>query len=125
MISYTFFVPGIPRPQGSKTPTRGGGMRESSPGLPAWRQAVKLAARRAAGGELARIEPIRTAVLVDGTFIVPGLATDPPDTDKLQRAIGDALTDAGVLADDSLITDWKAKKRQGVNPGAHIYIEVL
>jgi Holliday junction resolvase RusA-like endonuclease len=42
---FECFVPGIPRPQGSKTPNRNGrGMRESSKYVKAWREAVAAAA---------------------------------------------------------------------------------
>lgn len=41
---FEVFVPGVPRPQGSKTRTRYGGMRESSKYLKAWRATVKAAA---------------------------------------------------------------------------------
>lgn len=44
---FECFVPGIPRPQGSKSPTRNGGMRESSKYVAAWRRTVKLAAEQA------------------------------------------------------------------------------
>ena len=33
-----------------------------------------------------------------------------PDTDKLQRLVGDALEQAGVLANDSQISNWLATK---------------
>ena len=46
------------------------------------------------------------------------------DADKHARAIGDALTIAGVIADDSLIVDFTIYKRWaiGVEPGALINI---
>lgn len=33
-----------------------------------------------------------------------------PDLDKLVRAVGDGLTDAGIVHDDSRITEWHATK---------------
>lgn len=54
---------------------------------------------------------------VEPGTVVPSHATPFPtdikmgDTDKLQRNIGDALVDAGLITDDSLITDWVARKR--------------
>jgi Holliday junction resolvase RusA-like endonuclease len=33
-----------------------------------------------------------------------------PDTDKLQRLVGDALEQAGVVDDDSQISNWLATK---------------
>jgi Holliday junction resolvase RusA-like endonuclease len=41
---FECFAPGIPRPQGSKTRTRYGGMRESSKYVPAWRETIRAAA---------------------------------------------------------------------------------
>ncbi|HCG2982404.1 RusA family crossover junction endodeoxyribonuclease [Corynebacterium striatum] len=49
----------------------------------------------------------------------------PPDADKLCRALGDALTMAGVIKDDARITTWHATKKyhpQGWT-GAHITIK--
>ncbi len=46
-----------------------------------------------------------------------------PDTDKLQRSIGDALQKAGVCADDSRIVGWRDPcKVYGKIPGAQIAI---
>jgi crossover junction endodeoxyribonuclease RusA len=40
--------------------------------------------------------------------------TVPPDLDKLQRAIGDALSiDAGYIKDDAQIVEWHATKQYG------------
>lgn len=36
--------------------------------------------------------------------------TKYPDLDKLQRALGDAMTDAGLYSDDSQIVKWTASK---------------
>jgi len=36
-----------------------------------------------------------------------------PDTDKLQRALGDVLTIAQIIHDDARITTWHATKRYG------------
>lgn len=44
------------------------------------------------------------------------------DVDKLQRATFDALTSAGLWADDSLAADVHAHKIYGTRPGAHILI---
>ncbi len=53
------------------------------------------------------------------------------DLDKHQRALGDALVDAGVLVDDSLIAKWIAEKRWADpdelldHPGAVVHIDHL
>lgn len=47
-----------------------------------------------------------------------------PDLDKLQRAIGDALT--GVCyKDDSQIASWDTRKMYGSRPGVHLYVYAL
>lgn len=39
--------------------------------------------------------------------------TSTPDLDKLQRALGDALAQSGLLADDNLIVQWDTRKMWG------------
>jgi Holliday junction resolvase RusA-like endonuclease len=47
------------------------------------------------------------------------------DTDKLQRALGDALTQAGLIRDDKLIADWRARKRYTTGgPGMTVRVEI-
>lgn len=40
----------------------------------------------------------------------PMYRTTTPDLDKLQRALGDALAQGGVLHDDNLIVQWDTRK---------------
>lgn len=122
------FIPGIPRPQGSKNAYKRGGrvvMVEANKHLPEWRQAV-YEALRASGKQF------DGAVTVMATFYIPRpktnkrlYATTKPDVDKLQRAIGDCLTKAGTIVDDSYIVTWNAAKAyaDGVNPGVRIIVE--
>lgn len=109
-MTHTFFVPGIPRPQGSKDPIGGGRMRESSRGLEEWRWRVGLAANQARGHGRLYSGPVR----VTCEFIMPrpkALAasavapphTHPPDLDKLVRGVLDGLTGT-MIVDDSLVT---------------------
>lgn len=107
------FIPGTPRPQGSKTAYVRGGravMVEANKHLPEWRQAV-YEALKASGVKF------DDAVTVMATFYLPrpktnrrSKMTTKPDVDKLQRAIGDCLTKAGTIVDDSYIVCWQASK---------------
>lgn len=106
------FVPGRPAPQGSKRHVGNGIMIESSKALPAWREAVRWTTAQAWN----RQPPITGAVLLTLEFVLPRpLSTPPaikkPDASKLIRAVEDALTDAGVWRDDSLVVDLRARKR--------------
>lgn len=126
-----FRVEGVPRPQGSKKNVGGGRFIEASKYLPEWRKAVVGAAQEAHEGE-----PLQGAVTVTAEFVFPRPKalkphqdapphTSAPDTDKLQRAVGDALTIAGVIGDDAQIHIWQAQKRRarhGETPGAHITV---
>jgi crossover junction endodeoxyribonuclease RusA len=54
--------------------------------------------------------------------------TTYPDGDKSARAVGDSLTEAGVIVDDAQIAVWLISKRwcdPGDRPGAEIIVEVL
>lgn len=127
----SFFTPGTPRPQGSKRHVGNGRMIEMSKGLPEWRSALIVTARAAH-----REEPIDGPVTVHAEFVFPRAKalkdkpapphTSAPDGDKLCRAVGDALEQAGVVGNDSQITTWFAHKRRaapGETPGAHITVK--
>lgn len=122
---------GQPAAQGSKKHVGNGRMVEMSKKLPGWRAAVEAAARLAAGPAWA---PIDAAVRITGeirlrkpkTTKYPDYPAGPPDTDKLQRAIGDALTKSRVIADDARIVHWDIQKVWAENvPGIDIEIEEL
>jgi len=122
------FIAGVPRPQGSKNAYKRGTrvvLVESNKHLPEWRQAV-YEALRASGKQF------DGAVTVMATFYIPRpktnkrlYATTKPDVDKLVRAIGDCLTKAGTIIDDSYIVTWNAAKAyaDGVEPGVRIIVE--
>ena len=116
-------VHGTPGPQGSKTRNAAGALYESSAKVKPWREAVKSAAL----GALAYDEawtPLDEPVRVDVVFTLrrpkshygtgrnagvlkpsaPQHPTGKPDLDKLVRSTQDALKDAGVLLDDSVVT---------------------
>jgi Holliday junction resolvase RusA-like endonuclease len=50
-----------------------------------------------------------------------------PDLDKLIRAVGDSLTDSGIVVDDSRIVRISARKiyAQGIESGASIVVKTL
>ena len=127
---FEITVDGLPAPQGSKRHIGGGRMIEMSKKLPAWRKAVIDAAQSAAGPEWERMRPPLRANL--HVFLPrPGRSKfggpwGPPDLDKLQRAIGDALEQAGIITDDAGIVEWHARKDWTLDddrPGAVISIE--
>lgn len=97
------WVPGVPRTQGSMTPTGGGRMKHSD-ALVAWRSMVRDELSRAA--RLAEVSPsLRTGG--SGAYIGPVAVRcifvrgdGVGDIDKLARAVLDALTDSRVIADD-------------------------
>ena len=103
-------------------------MVEMDEKLPAWRAAVEAAARQAAGPEWVTID---SAVSISGeirlrkpkTTKYPDYPAGPPDTDKLQRAIGDALTKSQVITDDARIVHWNIRKVWALDvPGMDIII---
>ena len=129
-LYFTAF--GDPAPQGSKN-VYNGRLVEASKKLKPWRAAVADAVFRtfvATGDASQFTEP----VIVYATFYLPRpksvkrlLPSVPPDLDKLQRSLGDALSvDAGVLADDSLIVQWVSTKlyADSQNAGVRVAIKV-
>ena len=129
-LAFAFEVHGTPGPQGSKTRNAAGALYESSAKVKPWREAVKSAALDRLSYDVCW-SPLREAVRLEVVFTLPrpkahfgtgknaGLvkASAPqfpigkPDTDKLLRSTQDALKDAGVLLDDSVVTDTVAAKR--------------
>jgi crossover junction endodeoxyribonuclease RusA len=131
-----FTVPGTPVPQGSKTRTPQGGFREANKNLKPWRDSVAWSARAA----MTRCKPLSGPVRLSAVFYfprpqshfrrvsgTPTLSEDAPyycakkpDTDKLVRAIGDAIT--GIcFADDSQVVWIGAMKMYG-DPRAEIQV---
>lgn len=130
MTELEIFIPGTPRPQGSKRHVGGGRMIEQSKHLKAWRNTVTLIARTKHNGP-----PIEGPITVHAIFIFPRAKalkdkTAPPhisapDADKLQRAIGDALTESQAINDDAQINVWHVHKRRacpGEDAGALITV---
>lgn len=133
-------VRGQPAPQGSKkfVGKSGGGkgiMIESSPKVKPWRQDVTAAAVAAMEGRIMLDGPL-VAVM---TFTLPKPLSAPktrrswpskkPDLSKLVRSTEDALSDAGLWADDARVVSalvHKVYPNEGIDalssPGAVIRI---
>lgn len=125
-------VYGSPAPQGSKKfvgvakSTGRGILVESSKRVKPWRQDVKGVALAVRNGA----PPLDGPLIVRMVFTLPKPKSAPkrrrtwadrkPDLSKLARSTEDALTDAGVLADDARIVEYErlAKVFPGEDPEA-------
>lgn len=133
-----FFVPGIPAPQGSKTPWG----TEANPRTRPWREAVKYAAIEAMrdAGQSVFTGPVAISLHFQfprpkshynskGQLKPVGIAQaykgSKPDIDKLCRAVNDALTDAGVWRDDSLVCFAVLRKDYGEPAGVAIIVQCV
>lgn len=136
-------VLGLPEPQGSKTVARARGrsfVRDDNRDLEPWRQAVTAAALKAVDGRPPMLGPLE----LHATFVLPRpkghygtgrnagrlkpsaplYVATRPDTDKLVRAVGDAIT--GVICrDDSQLVIVHAEKHYGEPPHAHLVVTAL
>ncbi|MEU9208483.1 RusA family crossover junction endodeoxyribonuclease [Streptomyces sp. NPDC048415] len=146
--AFHITVHGTPGPQGSKTRNAAGALYESSAKVKPWREAVKHAALDALAYDQ-EWKPLNEPVCVDVTFTLqrpkshygtgrnagrlkasaPDFPTSKPDLDKLIRSTQDALKDAGVLVDDSVVASLSSGKRFVLtgadalrNPGAVIRV---
>jgi crossover junction endodeoxyribonuclease RusA len=140
------WVAGVPAPQGSKRAygagRPGGKIRlvESSKRVAPWREDVRqafLGRPDSSGLGFTEFASAGVPVVVKIMFVMPRpkatpktRATPPavkkPDLDKLERAVLDALTSAGVYADDSQVVALYGYKRLaelGEPTGAMIHIE--
>lgn len=133
MKAIVFTVNGIPAPQGSKNPWGGEANKATKP----WRGAVSAAAAERMNGQSPLLGPVKVVV----TFCFPRpkahyrtgknahllrddapvFRTSFPDLDKLQRAIGDALTGI-VIRDDKLIVAWHTVKMYDDRARAEIQV---
>ncbi len=129
--TLVFWVTGSPAPQGSKKSRpiyKGRGTErvftgkvatvESSAAVKPWRQDVAAAAEEAIAAQ--SWPGLDGPAHVRATFYVPRPSSAPkrvlypfrkPDVDKYLRATLDALTTAGVVADDARFVDTFARKR--------------
>ena len=124
------YVPGVPRPQGSKRHVGRGIMVESSKHRPAWRKAVAVAARTAHTGT-----PYDGPVAITAEFIMPRPKNwgkkrqDPmiqrPDLDKLIRAVMDGISGIVIRDDSQAVRMVLAKRRAapGEGPGVVVVVD--
>lgn len=136
-----FAVAGVPRPQGSARAYVVAGravVTSDNRRLADWRTALAWEARAAWAGRAALTGPVRVSLEFRlprpkghggaGGSLRPGAPLRPttrPDLDKLARAVLDALTEAGVVADDALVTDLAAAKAYADGPlGAGVAVTV-
>lgn len=143
-MSVGFRVYGIPVQQGSKRPgqnSKTGKLfvrEETGERLKDWRVAVKEAALQAR--EAGNVATMTGAVRLQVHFLMPRPASVSPkkrfypivapDLDKLIRAVGDALKDAGVYKDDCVICSIEATKQYATDdlqnsPGAWIVVSEI
>lgn len=148
IAAVSFWVEGTPRPQGSKRHVGNGVLIESSAGLKAWRHRVRTRAALAAHEVDGCIDgPVRLTLTfylqrpasqhVAGDRNRPVKAryadarpTTTPDLSKLLRAVEDAITDAGLWRDDSIVVEVVASKVYADRipravPGVEIRIRAL
>ncbi len=126
------FIEGEPAGQGSKVQGRYGQMYEASKKLKPWRKTVRDQVRMLIGPNFTPYEgPL--GVAFDFYFTRPKSVkkdvvykATSPDTDKLARAVNDALTESGIWTDDKLVADLRIQKRfcDDDHPaqGVHIFI---
>jgi Holliday junction resolvase RusA-like endonuclease len=139
-IALEIDVFGRPAPQGSKRHVGKGVMVESSKHVKPWRDDVKAAAEYALPDDWTPLDGPLVVVMV---FTVAKPLSAPkrrltwpcrlPDLSKLVRSTEDALTAAGVWADDARVVEYQrtAKVYPGEDeyalhrPGARIIIATL
>lgn len=131
MTPIQFTVYGAPAPQGSKKFVgvhngRGILVESSAKKVKTWRQDVKAAAIEARNGS----PPLDGPLVARVVFTLQKPVSAPkrrrtwpdkkPDVSKLCRALEDALTDAGLIADDARIVEYErlAKVFPGEDPEA-------
>lgn len=135
----TFTVPGLPQQQGSKTYLGRGISIDANKNLKPWRLDAITCARAAFKEQL--VGTIGVAAIFtyprprnhygtgrNSTQLkpsAPAYKTSAPDLDKLCRALGDALTQSGIIRDDALIAYWTAQKVYGTTPSTHVTITEL
>jgi Holliday junction resolvase RusA-like endonuclease len=131
MAEVSLSVTGDPASQGSHAIMHGRIVQVNSSKHKAWRKAIVQEAIATLPDDWQPIdEPCELIV----NFYLPKpktvdrqLPSVSPDLDKLIRAVGDSLTDSGVVTDDSRIVRISARKlyAEGIQPGATIQVKTL
>jgi Holliday junction resolvase RusA-like endonuclease len=131
MAEVSLSVTGDPASQGSHAIMHGRIVQVNSSKHKAWRKAIVQEAIATLPDDWQAIdEPCELIV----AFYLPKpktvnrqLPSVSPDLDKLIRAVGDSLTDSGVVVDDSRIVRISARKlyAEGIQPGATIQVKTL
>jgi Holliday junction resolvase RusA-like endonuclease len=131
MAEVSLSVTGDPASQGSHAIMHGRIVQVNSSKHKAWRKAIVQEAIATLPNDWQPIdEPCELIV----NFYLPKpktvdrqLPSVSPDLDKLIRAVGDSLTDSGVVIDDSRIVRISARKlyAKGIQPGATIQVKTL
>jgi Holliday junction resolvase RusA-like endonuclease len=131
MAEVSLSVTGNPASQGSHAIMYGRIVQVNSSKHKAWRKAIVQEAIATLPSDWTSIdEPCELIV----NFYLPKpktvdrqLPSVSPDLDKLIRAVGDSLTDSGVVTDDSRIVRISARKlyAEGIEPGASIQVKTL
>jgi Holliday junction resolvase RusA-like endonuclease len=131
MAEVSLSVVGDPASQGSHAIMQGRIVQVNSKKHKAWRNAITQTALATLPADW---EPIDEPCELIVNFYMPkpasvkrSLPTVSPDLDKLIRAVGDSLTDSGVVVDDSRIVRISARKlyATGIEPGATIEVKTL
>jgi Holliday junction resolvase RusA-like endonuclease len=131
MAEVSLSVVGDPASQGSHAIMQGRIVQVNSKKHKAWRNAITQTALATLPADW---EPIDEPCELIVNFYMPkpasvkrSLPTVSPDLDKLIRAVGDSLTDSGVVVDDSRIVRISARKLYaiGIEPGATIEVKTL
>ena len=131
MAEVSLSVTGDPASQGSHAIMHGRIVQVNSSKHKAWRKAIVQEAIATLPDDWQPIdEPCELIV----NFYMPkpasvkrSLPTVSPDLDKLIRAVGDSLTDSGIVIDDSRIVRISARKlyAEGIEPGATILVRTF
>lgn len=133
------WVPGIPVTKGSVNVGRQGQVRQAARGYAAWSDAVRKTLiadqRRLEYSGLRYVVARPEGAMIRCRFWVPrpdgadaygGLwAPGVGDGDKLDRAVWDAVTKAGLWQDDAQVIEWAGSRRWASDvrsPGVHIGI---